>query len=392
MLINKFIALLLILLAIGNATPTIVCFHEIAASTFRRLVEYDCIQLKNDFLPLGIDVLVLEINFNNTATMDASLDVAGNNPDVIASIMSNNIISVTPNNQAYSGIVRAAMKYPSKKWIASRMPTLFNQYNPPNVLFLEYFEAAVWFIKGALAGLMSTSNNFIIMIPQMSAPGFFINQVPPYFVNSNCYYAGLLSVNSAANLTAVYGTFGFNDEDKILNYSLSIYPDLKVFAHFASQANYPGKLASRGLLGIESQLSVNSPQSDFNALLQDHILTLTLWNVLPLWKATLLSLVQGNNLTRTLTIASETDGEELVKLSRISPIVPPNIKKQVLKLQRNLITKNDMQDPQFLSNPYLKQVFKGITLIPNDLRVSEVTLLENAQLHPDIHFANSRII
>jgi len=374
-----------------SATPSIVCFHEIAASTFRRLVEEDCKKLKTDFLALGIQVDVVEINFNNTGTMDASLEIAGNNPNVIASIVSNNILSITPTNNNYSSLVRAAIKFPSKWWIASRTPTLFNQYIPPNVLFLEYYESVLWYLKGVLAGLVSTSNNFVIMIPQMAVPPFSITAVPPYIVLSNCYYAGLLSVNSQANLTALLGTFGFNDEEKLVNKSLEIYPDLKIFAHFASQANYPAKLAARGLLGIENQLSVNSPQSDFNALLQDHILVLNLWNVVPLWKSVLLQLVQGTNLTRTLTIASEEGGEELIFLSRISPIVPQNIKKKVLKLQRDYITKNNLEDPTFFSDPFLKRVFNGVSLIPNDLRVPEVTLLENTQLHPNIFFVNGRL-
>jgi len=140
---------------------------------------------------------------------------------------------------------------------------------------------------------------------------------------------------------------------------------------------------------IESQISVNGPQSDVDALLSNNrVLTITSWNVVPLWKHVILKLVNDREYERALIFKAKQNDINLVSLGRLSPIIHQNVKDEVLSLQDSFLNGQE----NILKDDLVIQVLEKTSIILNNESVTLVTLFESYFLNPEINFVNAHLL
>jgi len=348
-------------------TYTVICVAEVTQSQYRRLVEQDCIKASEELEPLGVNVTSVVVNtqMNNSI---GPLTAWASDPSIDMIIVS--------NTRLYVILQDLAPLFPTKLFVLSRIPTRLNVRYPNNTIFLAYHEHIVWFLKGVLAGKVSTSNEFIIHLPRIE--GLFI-------VPTNFYYAGLLYANPNAVLYAfLTNNFGENAA-KILNVSRNLVPSAQVFADYASWTYFAGNASSFNFLEIGNQISVNQPQTDVNIMLTDNTLAISVLNVVPLWSKVILDAKAGLPMTRRFHILSELNGDQLMDISRISPIVSNAIEKEIKKLTKKYLYHANDLHPQLHCEEFITNVIYDIYHIPNGC-IDATQSIEEILLHPDIFF------
>jgi len=281
------------------------------------LVAGDCEKLRQELKPEGINVTTYYVATNLNVT--EYLLQAANYPNMKVIIGS--------NTKLYTFMVALAAQYPDIYWIANRIPTRMNISVPWNTIWLNYHEPIVWFLKGVIAARFSQKNNFVITFPRFE--GIFT-------VPMNVYLAGLRYVNRKANLTAILDPNFSEFAAQVVPFAVNTVPKWDVFASFTSWTFLASNLTIYGKYEIGNQYSVNSPQSDKNALLTPVTLAETEYNQVPLWKDVLLRIKKGENMTRFSTLKSKLSGTPLVTLSRISDLVPVSVKREVDSLKEKI--------------------------------------------------------
>jgi len=247
---------------------------------------------------------------------------------------------------------------------------------PNNTIWFHSFEPIIWFLKGALAGLFSPVNDFCIDIPRITTS--------QYIVGANFYYAGLKYANPASNLVAVNSLMPAFTERQAIQKCLQKVPNYKVHANFHSRFFYPALIEEYGLYSIENQVGVLSPQEDLDIMLPNRTLTCTNWLYLNVFKDIILRIHNGEDLGRKLFMLSESDSTPVVSLTEISPVVPNSVKKEVEKLQKKYLFKQDDDNPKLYCEPFLKNIIGETVLIPNDGCLDKTSILSTTVLHPDI--------
>jgi len=278
----------------------------------------------------------------------------------------------------YPTVQTVAPLFPNVWFLLTRVETRLNNPISGNVIYLELYEQIAWYLKGVLAAKfsasISTTNNYVIHVPMIE--GLFV-------MPTNFYYAGLLSVNPNANLTAIlHNTFG-RDAAQLVQLASMLVPDYKIFAHFGSQTYYTGNLTQYGKYEIANTLSVNSPALDYNVLVNnDTTLAFNIINLPPLWQGFVNDAVAGNDLTRRYDIILGNN----VYLSPIAPFVPHLISTYVEVL--GAIYQRIPDGPFSLwCQPFIYQTMSQIFPVPNGC-VDPIQIVEGSLLHPSIHVVN----
>lgn len=341
----------------------VLCIAESALSLYQRLVQADCNVLASNFDPAITNVSIFLFDlFGVNTTQDLINIVNIYNPNMI----------IVANVLFYDPVKAVAPFYPNVWWLMTRIETKMNDIVPPNMLWLEFYEQIVWFLKGVLAAKfsasISTTNDFIIHVPMIE--GLFV-------MPTNFYYAGLKYVNPKANLTAiVHGTFG-RDASILVNISLQISPNYKVFAHFGSQTYYTGNLTQAKKYEIANTLSTNSPQIDYDVLINNvTTLAFNILNAPPIWKKIILDGMNGVDLTRRYDIILGNS----IYLSDISPLVSRSTNIFVNHLAKKYLKSTN---PLFCE-PFISQIMKEIFPFPNGC-VDPIHIVEGSLLHPKIN-------
>jgi len=278
----------------------------------------------------------------------------------------------------YSSFVQLAPLYPQIRWVLNRIPTQLNDPVSGNLIWLNYYEAIPWFLKGVLAGEFSTSNEFVIVIPDL---------IGLFTIPTNFYYAGLLYSNPLAKLTAIFddnfGEFALQD----INLALQVAPTFQVFASFASWTYFPGNLSMIGKWEIGNQISVNEPKEDFDILLTNTTLATNILNLVPLWTKIVLDTQASTLRPREALILSKLNNEKLVDLSRISPVVSTRASEKVLNLKAQYFDNLNEVNPTIFCQSFLTNVLEEIFPIFNGC-LDSTRLIESNQLHPNIRLVN----
>src|SRR5690606_26164818 len=85
-----------------------------------------------------------------------------NNPNMVISV----------NVLLYDVVKAVAPLYPNIWFLNTRIETILNDPTPQNVLWLEFHESIVWYLKGVLAAeftaSISTTNDYVIHVPMQT--------------------------------------------------------------------------------------------------------------------------------------------------------------------------------------------------------------------------------
>jgi len=177
-----------------------------------------------------------------------------------------------------------------------------------------------------------------------------------YGVNTNNFGGG--------NSSTVCNVTGLPNEELIMKLIKNkeaelgtFFPILTVFQAFL---NWPSIAIRENRVLIENQLGVNSPTSDFEALLtgptgHPEVLFLVMWNHIALYKEIINSVIAGEYQSGTINyISTNSDMEKVLFLSRLSPLIPNDLKNKMLNLEKKYITKdyknNILCEPSVVNN------------------------------------------
>jgi len=233
-------------------------------------------------------------------------------------------------------------------------------------------------MKGVLAASFSSKQEFVIQIPvSTGSPALFIT-------STNFYYAGLLYQKPTAILKAIFhNTFG-RDAQQIVQFAMNISSDFNVFADFASQTFFPGNLSAVGKYEIGNQMSVHSPASDVQAFTTSTTLTISVYDLVPLWQNVIKTARdEVDDLERANFIRSRVKNTQLMYLSSFSSVVSEDTSEEISNLLEKYYFHLDQDHAQILCEDFITNVFKKIMPLPNGC-VDVLQMVEGILLHPDI--------
>jgi len=299
--------------------------------------------------------------------------VTANDPSI-------DLILITASG-VFQQVLDVASLSADKWWLLSRSETHINDVHLPNVIYAEYYHEIIWYLKGVLAALFSNSTQFCITLPSTYNAAEYTNDI-------NFYYAGLVKYKPNATLIAIkcapfdFSCF-YNNEVDILFSCKSRYPSVEVLADFSSGLNWPPLMHANNMYEISSNIGVYSPQSDYDVLMYNRSLAITLWNVSPLLESIIIDASNGINLTRRIYVQSEHEGDLLVDIIVNSNITSSEIQKTLRNLRKKYLLKNDNDDPGLFCQDFIANVYKEIYGVVNGC-VDAVSYLGGKLLHPSI--------
>jgi len=327
----------------------------------------DCEKLRQELSPYGINVTTYLVVTQGNVTF--YLLQAANYPNMK--------VIIGYNTRLYTFFISLAAQYPNIYWVANRIPTRMNVTVPGNTIWLNYHEPILWFLKGVLAASFSKQSNisnFVISFPRFE--GLFV-------VPMNFYYAGLKYVNPSATLTAILDANFGQFASRVARFANDSVTNWNVFASFPSWTFLPSNLTLYNKYEIGNLISVNSPQSDKDALLTPLTLTASIYDIVPLWKDVVLSIKKGKNMTRYSVIKSKFSMIPLITISRISEVVPETIKKEVLDLKKKYLDFANDKHPDLYCETFIEKIYREILPIPNGC-LDQTQSIESSLLHPSI--------
>jgi len=162
-----------------------------------------------------------------------------------------------------------------------------------------------------------------------------------------------------------------------INVSYVQIPNWQVYAHFGSSETYTGNLSAIGRYEMAYLLSAYSPAADIalwstNTTLAFHIIDLK-----DMWRNIVLDGAAGDDLTGRYDIGTS------VSLSNISPVVNPEIVKNIEKLERKFKDINTGSH-SFFCDEYIYNFMRHVHPIVNGC-IDPIHVIEGTILHPEIH-------
>jgi len=340
------------------ASKHVTCISGRGISVFNEITRIECEALKDI---LGPDYNVTHI------IMDGNPGPNNNETQVyaLAASLPGPVIQVI--SRARNGWFVEATNTPSKYWINLRGSPLENELPPNNTIWNIFNEFTIWYIKGFIAAKMSNSSHFVIVIPE--------NFTSVYVNNANAYLAGLKFVNQDAILYLIdtNGNFGGSgNEQLVMNKILQIESTDGVFfhviAHLQSQRFWPNITEQYGRLLIENQIGVYSPESTFNELIgpgKAHVLVTTEWDHTILMTELILAAIERSlPERRTVYISSNDQGDLVLRLSRLSTLIPASVKHEAKSLQKTFLKKEEIND--ILCDPQVVNELRSTYFVVNE--------------------------
>jgi len=361
-----------VLLSSGQrSVKNVACFYY-NSSIFGRFNFYECLKLQTEMAQVGFNIILY--NFSSADPFGSYANATNG---------TNNGLVISVDSEFTPGLKKALNTWPDVTFVCVRTALpLPNETIPNNTIWIQSFEPSIWYFKGVLAALFSNVSDFCMDIPRLGTS--------QYIMATNFYYAGLKSVRPNATLTAVNSFMpSFTERQAILK-CLQKVPNLQVMANMHSRLFYPPLIEEFGLYDIEQQLGLLSPFSDVVGILGfNRTLVTTVWNYFPILQKVLLDLNDGKDLRRSLTVTSRENNTMIVRLSRMSPLIPDAIADRVLKLQDKFLFKQNDKKPQLYCEDNVKSILKAVVLIPNNECIELGTgLFSSVELHPDIPVYN----